>query len=115
VPKRYPDLLLDDMLDCLKTIQAYTGLLPMADLLASGLHKDAIIRNFEVLGEAANKVPEAIRQMAPDIPWQQMVSLRNRLIHEYHGIDWDILLPVILEDVPRVETLLQQVRQQLPR
>ena len=53
----------------------------------NGLVVDAVIRNFEVIGEASKNVPLAIRRTHPDIPWAQMNGMRNLLIHEYFGVD----------------------------
>ncbi len=56
---------------------------------------DAVTRNFEIIGEAANKIPSEIKGMYPDVPWRQMYGLRNFAVHEYHIIDprilWDII------------------------
>ncbi len=113
MPKRYPDLLINDMLDCIDTIQSFAEPLSMTDLLASRLHKDAIIRNLEVLGEAANQLPQEWQQQAPDIPWPSIISLRNRLIHEYHGVNWDVLIPTIVQDLPLLKHQLLQLKKML--
>jgi uncharacterized protein with HEPN domain len=51
------------------------------------LVKDAVIRNFEIIGEASNHIPLAIQKSHPHIPWKQMIALRNFLVHEYFGVD----------------------------
>jgi uncharacterized protein with HEPN domain len=51
------------------------------------LVKDAVIRNFEIIGEASNSIPLAVQEAHPTIPWRQMVAMRNFLIHEYFGVD----------------------------
>ncbi|MCX5919862.1 MAG: DUF86 domain-containing protein [Candidatus Melainabacteria bacterium] len=109
MPKRYPDLLLADMLDCIATIETFVLPIGIDAVLTSRLHKDAIIRNLEVLGEAANQLPKNIKEKAPEVPWSQVISLRNRLIHEYHGVDWDILMPTILKDLPALKQQLLQL------
>lgn len=48
---------------------------------------DAVIRNFEIIGEASNSIPLVIQRKYPDVPWRQMIALRNLLIHEYFGVD----------------------------
>jgi uncharacterized protein with HEPN domain len=48
---------------------------------------DAVVRNFEIIGEASKNIPSKIRQSYPDIPWKQMSGMRNLLIHEYFGVD----------------------------
>jgi uncharacterized protein with HEPN domain len=104
--RRYPELLLDDMLESIQSIQDYTGTMSVEALLDSKLHKDAIIRNLEVLGEAANQLTTTVHALAPDIPWPKLIGLRNRLIHEYHGINWDVLIPIVLNDLSTLKDQL---------
>ena len=61
---------------------------------------DAVIRNFEIIGEAANKVPDTIKEKYPDVPWSEMYLLRNKVSHEYFGIDYDIIWDVITNELP---------------
>jgi uncharacterized protein with HEPN domain len=112
--KRYPDLLIEDMLDCIAAIQSYTAGMTLDAILDSGLHKDAIIRNFEVLGEAANQLPKSVQALAPEVPWGNMVGMRNRLIHEYHGINWDIVIRTMLTELPKLATQLEALHKLAP-
>ena len=68
---------------------------------------DAVIRNIEIIGEAATSIPEEIKEQYPDIPWHQMIGMRNILIHEYFGVDIDVLWRTIQVDLP---ILLTKVR-----
>jgi uncharacterized protein with HEPN domain len=58
------------------------------------------VRNLELIGEAATHVPEAVRQVNPQIPWRLVITTRNRLIHGYLGIDNDTLWSIVRRDVP---------------
>ncbi len=58
-----------------------------SDFKKNELVMDAVIRNFEIIGEASNNIPLKVQQTYPDIPWRQMIALRNFLIHEYFGVD----------------------------
>ena len=78
----------------------YSTALTEATLTAEAMRYDAILRNLELIGEAATHVPEQVRAMAPDVPWRQIVATRNRLIHGYLGIDNDTLWSIIQDDVP---------------
>ena len=64
------------------------------------LKYDAILRNLELIGEAATHVPAAVRQEHPVIPWRQVIATSNRLIHGYLGIDNDTLWSIVIDDVP---------------
>jgi uncharacterized protein with HEPN domain len=66
----------------------------------------ALVRLVEIVGEAAARVPEDFRQRYPQVPWRQTVALRNRLIHGYDVIDFDILWVILRQDLPDlIETL----------
>jgi uncharacterized protein with HEPN domain len=71
----------------------------------------AITRLLEMLGEAANRVPEEIRIEYSDLPWLQMIAARNRLIHGYDSIDFDILWAIIQNDLPLLITRLKEILQ----
>lgn len=71
-----------------------------AAFLASNLHKSAVIRKLEVIGEAAGKVSPGFRASRPDIPWREMTGLRHRLIHGYDDIRLDIVWRVTTERLP---------------
>ena len=61
---------------------------------------DAVIRNFEVIGEAAKNLPDSLKEQNPDVPWDEMYLLRNRVSHEYFGIDYEIIWDVCLNHLP---------------
>jgi len=67
---------------------------------------DAIIRNFEIIGEASNRVPASIQSIHPDIPWRKMTGLRNVLIHEYFGVDLNAVWKTIHNDLPALKQQL---------
>ncbi|MGH9435458.1 MAG: HepT-like ribonuclease domain-containing protein [Terriglobia bacterium] len=68
----------------------------------------ALVRLLEIIGEAANRVPEEERTRIPEIPWPQIVSLRNRLIHRYDEVDFDILWQIISRDLPQLIVALER-------
>lgn len=71
-----------------------------ADLDADRMYSLAIVRLLEILGEAANRIPRESQAQYPAIPWPQIISLRNRLIHAYDQIDFDILWQILTRDLP---------------
>ena len=68
---------------------------------------DAILRNLELIGEAATHVPETLRAMAPDVPWRQIVATRNRVAHAYLGISADTVLSILHDDLPVLDLALR--------
>ena len=78
--------------------------------MASGLNYDATLRNLELIGEAANQIPEAIRTTMPQIQWRQIIAVRNRVAHGYLGLDNDTLWSIICTDVPALIGELEKLR-----
>jgi len=74
----------------------------------------AIVRAVEVIGEAASQIPVDIRDLAPEVPWRDIVAMRNRIIHHYFGVHLDIVLNVVRQDlaplIESVEHLLSELR-----
>ncbi len=85
-----------------------------ADLESDRLLNLALQRLLEIVGEAANRMPREDRDQCPEIPWSEIVALRNRLIHGYDVVDLDILWQITSEDLPalvaRLEALLRLAR-----
>jgi uncharacterized protein with HEPN domain len=70
----------------------------------------ALTRLIEIIGEAANRVPEEIREQYPDLPWLQMIGARNRLIHGYDSVDFDILWAIVKQDLPAVIDRIEKIQ-----
>lgn len=68
----------------------------------------ALVRLLEVIGEAAHRVSDEERARIPEIPWPQIIGLRNRLIHGYDEVDFDILWQIVTHDLPRLAEILEQ-------
>jgi uncharacterized protein with HEPN domain len=68
----------------------------------------ALVRLLEIVGEAAAHVPPEERVLHPDIPWPEIVGLRNRLIHGYDSVDFDILWQIVTEDLPQLIAALEK-------
>ena len=69
----------------------------------------ALVRLLEVVGEAAGRATEEERKLCPALPWGQIVALRNRLIHGYDSVDFDVLWGIVSEDLPKLITALEPV------
>ncbi len=93
--KRDVKLLLADIAEAVNKIVVYTAGMSYADFVADDKTIDAVVRNFEIIGEAANRIPEDYRILHPEIEWRQIIGLHNRVIHEYFGIDYEILWHII--------------------
>lgn len=69
----------------------------------------AVVRELEIIGEAANSIPESFRKKYPGIPWKQMIAMRNRLIHAYFDVDHDIVWITTKDDLPTLVTQLETI------
>lgn len=104
--KRDPKLLVGDILDSAARILEYTQGLTFEDFTRDSKTVDAVIRNFEIIGEAANRLPEEFKDRYADIDWQRIRGFRNRIVHDYFGIDYSIVWLI-------KETFLPQMTAQL--
>jgi len=101
---------LEDILEATRKITSYTANLSKAAFLEDEKTFDAVVRNLEVIGEAVKKLPEDLRAQHPSLEWKKMAGLRDILIHEYFGLDADIVWDIVKNKVP---TLNQAVRAML--
>ncbi len=97
---------LKDILEATDRIQRYLGAMTLAEFLANSEKQDAVVRNFEIIGEAVRNIPPEFRKKHSDIAWSQIAGFRDRLIHQYFGVNWTILWDVVQEKLP---TLRKQV------
>ncbi len=74
---------------------------------------DAVIRNFEIIGEASKNLPNHIKEKNPDIPWAEMYLLRNTVSHEYFGIDYEIIWDVCINHLPENRLQIQLIIESL--
>jgi len=70
---------------------------------------DAVIRNFDIIGEASRKLPDHIKDNNPDLPWDEMYLLRNKVSHEYFGIDYEIIWDVCINHLPENRGQIQSI------
>ena len=88
-------LLLDDMLQSAKKIKRYTLDLDFNSFLSDDKTMDAVVRNFEIIGEAANRIDDDFRLKHSEIEWKRIRGFRNRIVHDYFGIDYEIVWEII--------------------
>lgn len=100
-----------DMIGFAEKVIAYTDGFDQVSFIASGLNYDATVRNVELIGEAASRIPESVRASNPQIPWRLVTATRNRLIHGYLGIDNDTLWSIIDRDIPALLPLLREIHE----
>lgn len=93
--KRDIILLLDDMQQSANKIKRYTENLDFDSFMSDEKTIDAVVRNFEIIGEAANRIDPNFRDSNPEIEWKRIRGFRNRIVHDYFGIDYEIVWTII--------------------
>jgi uncharacterized protein with HEPN domain len=106
MPRRDADLLIEDILAAIGKIEGYTRGVNRDAFVADDKTIDAVVRNLEIIGEAAHRMPAECVTMYPGVPWQQIAGLRNRIVHEYFGLDLEIVWQIIERDLPPLKTQL---------
>jgi uncharacterized protein with HEPN domain len=109
-PERAWRFYLDDMICFASRVIEYTDGLDQSGFEASAMTYDATLRNLELIGEAATRIPQSVRADSPQIPWRQIVATRNRLIHAYLSIDNDTIWSIVQDDIPALLAALRQLR-----
>lgn len=105
--KREPKLLVSDILESAQKILDYTKGQSFEDFKRDGKTVDAVIRNFEIIGEAANRLPEEFKDSFPEIDWHRIRGFRNRIVHAYFGIDYSIVWTIKETFLPLMITQLK--------
>ncbi len=100
---------LEDILTSIERIQEYIGVLEFAQFKQNYMVVDAVIRNFEIIGEASKHIPQFITSKYPDIPWKKMYGLRNIVTHEYFGIDYEMIWQIAKHDLPANHSDLKRI------
>lgn len=98
--KREPKLYLADIINSITKIEKYMRGLSLAGLKKDDKTIDAIIRNIIIIGEAVKNISDRIKTSNPDIAWHKAMGMRNKVTHEYFGVDEEILWKTIKEDLP---------------
>lgn len=101
--------LVEDMKAAIASILEYIRGLSYEEFLADNRTKDAVVRNLEILGESSKNASEQFRRNHPEIPWKNLARVRDRLVHHYFGINYEIVWTIISERLPEVLSELESI------
>ena len=104
-------LYLQDILDSISKINEYAGNLDLEAFAVDYKTIDAVVRNLEIIGEAVKNLPQEIKNKHKDVPWNEISGMRNKITHEYWGIDEDILWKTVKDDLPIFEKQIAKIKQ----
>ncbi len=99
----------EHILECISKIQQYTKGLEHNEFIKNEMIQDAVIRNLEIIGEAANKISKQSKEENNRIPWKQIVGMRNRLIHDYFGVDSGAVWQTLIDDLPSLKEKILKI------
>lgn len=106
--REYRDYI-QDIIGSINEIECFTRGISFKEFTGDRKTFNAVIRSIEVIGEASKKIPKNLREKFPTIPWKKMSGMRDKMIHEYFGIDEEILWKAAKDEIPPLKPLIQNV------
>ena len=100
---------LQHILDAISRIEEYTMDMGYGDFMENHLVQDGVIRQIEIIGEAAKRVSDRIRAKYLGIPWKDMTGMRDKLIHGYFGVDLDAVWDTVEKDIPLLKNEIKKI------
>jgi len=107
--KRDYKLYLKDILDAIESIEKFVEGMNFEEFMKDDKTTSAVIRKFEIIGEATKQIPDEVRQKYPEILWKEMAGMRDKLIHFYFGIDYKLVWESIKKRIPVVKPLVREI------
>lgn len=104
----YSDFI-QDIIDAIKSIQNFIGDMTYEDFAKDDKTISAVTRKFEIIGEAANRIPKLVQEKLKNIPWSYMIGMRNKIIHDYDGLNLMIVFDSAKQDLPSLLTALEKI------
>lgn len=102
-------LFLKDILESITKIERYISELSFEAFMEDEKTKDAVVRNLEIIGEAANHIPRNIQERFHEIPWKQIIGMRNRLIYGYFVVDYTIVWEIVKNELPELRENIERI------
>lgn len=106
--REYVDYL-RDILDAIMKAQQFIEGMDFSSFSTDDKTAFAVVRALEIIGEATKKIPEAVREIYPDLPWREMAGLRDKLAHDYFGVNLDVVWKTVTDDLPTLKSGIASV------
>ena len=107
--KRNYLLYIKDIVDCINKIESFIKNMNFEEFTNDDKTSSAVVRKLEIIGEASKQIPDSIKRKYTNIPWSSMARMRDKLIHFYFGVDYEIVWKVIKEQLPRIKLILEEI------
>ena len=100
---------LRDIMDAIEKVERFTEGMDLRQFSADDKTVFAVIRALEVTGEASKKIPTAVQRQSPEMPWREMAGIRDKLIHQYFGVNLNVVWKTVQEDLPALKTPIARI------
>jgi uncharacterized protein with HEPN domain len=107
--KRDDTVYLHHILDAIESIEEYTKGMSENEFLSDSMAHDAVVRQIEIIGEAARNVSDQFQNKYPKLPWAKMIGIRNKIIHEYFNVNFAIVWDTIKDDLPLLKKSIKKI------
>lgn len=107
--KRDDTVYVRHILDAIDLIEDYTKGMSENEFLSHSMAHDAVVRQIEIIGEAARNISDGFQLKHPELPWAKMTGMRNKIIHEYFNVNYSIVWDTIKDDLPQLRRALKQL------
>lgn len=106
-------LYLNDILNAMISIEKFVEGMSLDAFKEDDKTSSAVIRKFEIIGEASKNVSEEIKEKYPEVPWKEMSGMRDKLIHTYFGVNYRLVWTAIKERIPQVKPLIKKILEEM--
>ncbi len=108
--KRNVSLYIDDIKDSICKIEKYVKGITYSHFRKDSKTIDAVVRNLEIIGEAVKNIPADIKKKNSSVPWKQIIGMRNKITHEYFGVDVEVVWETIQKDIPELKNEIRRIK-----
>lgn len=110
--KKDPAVFIGHILESIELIESYSRGKSELDLMNSVGLQDMIVRRIEIIGEAVKNLPDDLKRDHPEIPWRDMAGMRDIVIHQYFGVDLEIVWQVTTKDLPELKAKIRKIQEE---
>ena len=111
--KRDYRLFIDDISECINKIEEFVGNMDFDEFFGDDKTRSAVVRKLEIIGEASKNIPKRIREKYKELPWNDMAKMRDKITHDYFGINYKIVWNVIKERLPEIKPVIHKILEEL--